>query len=463
MKLQKDLWVRFVVLAGLSEAGYLSFHFISQKSPDLYLKTVLITLSTGLLYLVATYTSLQADEESVLKLSGRLLLVAAIFRFTLLTLPPYLSEDLYRYLWDGWVQSTGINPYTYTPQELAHLQGLALYEKVNYRTFPTIYPPVCQILFLFSHYLGGELVWRLLVVLADLLTGIILLRLLAKQGRVRYAIIHFWSPVGVLESALGGHVDIFGALFLTLAVGSLLQSRIRQSAFWFSLAVLVKYLPLLLLPAIFRRLGLVKAIVFTAFTAMVVALLYLPYISAGWKVFGSLGAYISRWSFNSLAFEPVHALTGSYSAARVICYSAIAVVALAEVFRKDNLEEAAHRVFTAFCIFFPTLYPWYLAWIVPLVALRPSAAFCWLLVASQASYWTLHTLRLEGVWIDHAGVRVFEYLPFLILLGYDVVKKHRLASGFIFSQKRCMRHNSSHKWRTSQRLNDEDIREVKKS
>lgn len=432
------------MLAGLSEAGYLSFHFISQNSPDLYLKTVLIALSTGLLYLVAAYTSLQAEEECILKLSGRLLLVAAIFRFTLLTLPPYLSEDLYRYLWDGWVQSTGVNPYTYAPEELTHLQGLELYEKVNYRTFPTIYPPVCQILFLFSHYLGGELVWRLLVVLADLLTGLILLRLLAKQGRARYAIIHFWSPVGVLESALGGHVDIFGALFLTLAVGSLLQSHIRQSAFWFSLAVLVKYLPLLLLPAIFRRLGLVKAAVFTAFTALVVTLLYLPYISAGWKVFGSLGAYISRWSFNSLAFEPMHALTGSYSAARIICYSAIAVVALAEVFRKDNLEEAARRVFTAFCIFFPTLYSWYLAWIVPLVALRPSAAFCWLFVASQASYLTLHTLRLEGVWIDHAGVRALEYLPFLILLGYDVVKRHGLVSRFIFSQKRRMRHNSSH-------------------
>lgn len=421
---------KLALLASLSEAGYLALHLISQDSPDLYLKTILITLSTGLLYLAATYLSLQAEEQSLLKHSSVLLLGAFIFRSTLLALPPYLSEDLYRYLWDGQVQSAGINPYTYAPeaQELAYLQGLEIYEKVNYKAFPTIYPPTCQILFLLSHRLGSsDIAWRLMVVMADLLTGFILLVLLSRQGRARYAIIHLWSPVGVIESALGGHVDIFGSLFLTIALGLLSQKREWQSAVWFSLAALVKYLPLLLLPSIFRRLGLAKAVTFAALTALVAGLLYLPYISAGMKVFGSLGAYVSRWSFNSLAFEPIQTLTGSYSVARVLCYSAIAVAAVAEGFRKDSLERAAYRVFTVFYIFSPTLYPWYLAWIVPLVALRPSAAFCWLFVASQASYWTLHTLRLEGVWVDHAWIRVCEYLPFLLLFGYDWLVKSRRA------------------------------------
>ncbi len=416
-KLPTTLWLRLVLLAGLSEVGYLSLHFIAPDSSSLYLKTVLVSLSTGLLYLVAANITIRAEEEDALKCASVLLIAAFTFRFTLLGLPPYLSEDLYRYLWDGYVQSAGVNPYNYPPEALSHLQGVTLYEKVNYRSFPTIYPPVCQIFFLLAH--SSEQSWRLLVVLADLLTGLILLKLLTKRGQARYAIVHLWAPVGVIESAVGGHVDILGALFLTLTFGALLQHQVRRGAIWFSLAMLVKYLPLLLLPAIFKRLGLAKAIVFVALATLVTVLLYLPYISAGVKVFGSLGTYISRWSFNSLAFEPVHTLTGSYAAARIICYSAMAIVAVAEVYRKDSLERAAYRVFTAFYIFSPTLYPWYLAWIVPLVALRPSLAFYWLFVASQASYWTLHTLRLEGVWIDHYGVRVWEYLPFLILLGYD--------------------------------------------
>ena len=160
-KLRTTLWFRLALLAGLSEAGYLSLHFIAPDSSSLYLKTVLVSLCAGLLYLVAASITIRAEEEDALKCAGVLLIAAFAFRFTLLSLPPYLSEDLYRYLWDGYVQSAGVNPYSYPPDALSHLQGVALYEKVNYKSFPTIYPPVCQILFLLAH--SSERAWRLLV------------------------------------------------------------------------------------------------------------------------------------------------------------------------------------------------------------------------------------------------------------------------------------------------------------
>ena len=108
---------------------------------------VAAAFAQGALYFVAAWWVL-GRRTSPLPL---VLLVAVFLRLTPLFSPPSLSDDAYRYVWDGRVQAAGTNPYLHVPAApaLAHLRDAAIYENVNRRDYaPTIYPPAAQLLFL---------------------------------------------------------------------------------------------------------------------------------------------------------------------------------------------------------------------------------------------------------------------------------------------------------------------------
>ncbi|WP_018638896.1 DUF2029 domain-containing protein [Parafrankia elaeagni] len=151
---------------------------------------------------------------------------------------PRMSDDLYRYSWDGRVQAAGIDPYRHptSSPELAHLRDDWLWPddaacaeinrgpgctRLNYPQAHTIYPPVAQAYFTAVHYLPGPprenkvQLYGALVSLA--LTGL-LVRVLAGRGHpVGYAAAYAWAPSAGLDAGMDAHVDVLAALF---AVGA---------------------------------------------------------------------------------------------------------------------------------------------------------------------------------------------------------------------------------------------------
>ncbi len=95
-------------------------------------------------YMVAAYYVCRHGRDGKTSL-GLVLTLAAILRLTFLFTTPVLSDDIYRYIWDGRVQREGINPYRYPPQapEIQHLRN-STYEGINNKGIPTIYPPLMQ-------------------------------------------------------------------------------------------------------------------------------------------------------------------------------------------------------------------------------------------------------------------------------------------------------------------------------
>ena len=94
---------------------------------------------------------------------GSLRLVLAIgllFRVSLLWSDPGLSDDHYRYVWDGRVQLAGINPFLYAPDDeaLRHLRDDG-YEGINHKEIPTVYPPLTQLTPVGCSYTSGTR-WR---------------------------------------------------------------------------------------------------------------------------------------------------------------------------------------------------------------------------------------------------------------------------------------------------------------
>jgi alpha-1,6-mannosyltransferase len=214
-----------------------------------------VALGQSILYLVAAWLVLRAaPARSTLVIA---LVFAALFRLGILFAPPYLSDDIYRYIWDGRVQAAHINPYRYIPadQALSRLRDDRIYTRINRRDYAhTIYPPVAEVIYLATTRLTESVTWmKATMVFFEGVACWALLGLLASLGWPRQRIlIYAWSPLAVWEFAGSGHVDAAAIAFIALAL--FLHRRRMKTAAGVSLAcaALVKLFPAVLLPALCR-------------------------------------------------------------------------------------------------------------------------------------------------------------------------------------------------------------------
>ena len=162
------------------------------------------------LYAAVAWFSLRGRESRSLLIIG--LVFAALFRLSILFSPPYLSDDVYRYVWDGRVQAAGINPYRYIPadQSLVDLRDVKIYPKINRRDYArTIYPPVAEAVFFATTRLSESVTWMKATMVGFEAVAIwAIIQLLASFGLARQRIlIYAWHPLVVWEFAGSGHLD----------------------------------------------------------------------------------------------------------------------------------------------------------------------------------------------------------------------------------------------------------------
>jgi len=231
------------------------------------------------------------------------LAVAFVARLVLAVDAPLLSDDVYRYIWDGRVQAEGINPYRHAPSDpaLAHLRDAAIYENVNRRDVPTIYPPVAQVFFRVVYLVVPDsLLWtKLALVLVDLAAIAVLAALLVRVGvGAERSIIYAWHPLAILEVGDGAHVDVLGVLLVLLGLHALASKRAVLAGALLGGATLVKLYALALAPALLRRGGWCAARTLSALAAAVL-LAYLPFLAVGSDVLGYLPGYLGEQGLES--------------------------------------------------------------------------------------------------------------------------------------------------------------------
>ncbi|HJT57801.1 MAG TPA: glycosyltransferase 87 family protein, partial [Ktedonobacteraceae bacterium] len=189
---------------------------------------------------------------------GAILLGALLLRVILLPLPPGLSHDSWRYLWDARVTLHGFSPYVYAPfdKALIPLRDSVLLPNSRFRTAPTIYPPGAQGVFLLSYLLAGSNLYFLksIFLVFDMVTCIALIILLGRKGLdQRRVILYAWCPLPIIEFAIEGHVDVITLTFTILAVLAASNTSMRGrllTGFLIGLATLTKIYPILLLVAL---------------------------------------------------------------------------------------------------------------------------------------------------------------------------------------------------------------------
>ena len=229
------------------------------------------------------------------------LLVAAAMRLPLIMSPPFLSTDVYRYVWDGRVQAAGVNPYRYFPGDpaLASLRDNLVYPKINRAEYaPTIYPPMAQVIFATVGFAWSSTTGvKATMVGFEILTVFCLLRLLAAAKLpAERVLIYAWNPLPVWAFAGNGHID---AAVIGLISAALLL-RVRQRDSWagvaLGLAVVTKFLPAVLAPVLWRPRAGWRTVAACAGTVLA---LYALYSSAGPRIFGFFQGYGSEEGYDT--------------------------------------------------------------------------------------------------------------------------------------------------------------------
>src|SRR2546426_1894795 len=156
-----------------------------------------LALIQSVLYLIAAWLMVRArSARSTLII---VLVLAGIFRLSIVFAPPYLSDDIYRYIWDGRVQAAGINPYRYVPSDeaLKNLRDEEIYSKINHRdSAQTIYPPVAEVIYFLTTRVSESVTWmKTTMVLFEALGIWAIIQLLASFSLPRQRIlIYAWHP-----------------------------------------------------------------------------------------------------------------------------------------------------------------------------------------------------------------------------------------------------------------------------
>jgi len=157
----------------------------------------------------------------------------------------------------------------------------------------TIYPPVAQMLFYGITAISPTVTaMKMVMVLFEGVTVAALMALLKEMGRRReQVLLYAWCPLLVWEVAGGGHLDSAGMAFIALALLARIRKRPVATGVLLGIAVMIKFYPLVLLPALWWRDERGSNWKMPAAVAGVIALGYACYASVGMRVFGFLGGY----------------------------------------------------------------------------------------------------------------------------------------------------------------------------
>ncbi len=181
-------------------------------------------------------------------------LLAFAVRLLAFAAPPSLSDDGYRYLWDGYVQASGVSPFAFTPEQASDLGPSELLERMNSPTFFSVYPPVLQAAFALSAVWSSDwrvawYAWKLVCLGGEFLTAWLLIRLVGGGGALMYLL----HPVSWIEAVGQAHSE---ALLVPALLGAVWLLRRTHTAtlagIGIAVAALVKLYPLILLPLFAR-------------------------------------------------------------------------------------------------------------------------------------------------------------------------------------------------------------------
>lgn len=379
---------------------------------------------TAWMAVVVTFPKELAASRQILLI----LMLALALRVTLLPHPA--SDDINRYLWEGRLLTEGLSPYVHAPGDPL-LAGLAqsdpYHARINHPAVPAAYPPLALLFFAGLGKLKYDpLTIKIALTFFDLATVCLVLMLLGhRRLDLRWSLVYALNPLVLYSFAGQGHYDVMQNFFLAAALVCYDRRRWAWMYLLAGLSVQTKYVAVFALPFFMRRDNWKLAWISLA----VIILPYAPFIVKSPLVpFEGLLFFGRHFAVNGPVHDLLRAALGSMAAAATGCRVLLAAVLPAAVFwfhpclnprfRRDPVS-GIFFVLGALLMFLPTVHFWYLAWVFPWLALRPS--FSWTVLSLSAGFYFVSSgmLQQTGSWQLPAAARTAEWLPFGLFLAND--------------------------------------------
>jgi len=374
---------------------YFLFAYFLERSDFLNL----LLLYSGLFYAawkIIQYTKFNFWIWAVIGITARVLFLPSI---------PNLSQDFYRFIWDGRLLILGINPYVFTPEQLVNgllktteltsleaisnakilIQGMGSLNASHYSN----YPPINQLcfalaaLFAKTSVLGSVVVLRIIIIGADL--GILYFgkKLLERLNLPAKNIFwYFLNPFIIIELTGNLHFEGVMLFFVIWSLYLLDKKRWVLAAILLGVSVSVKLLPLLFLPLFYKYLapdglfkkGFWKMKKFYWVTLTTIVFTFAPFAS---KTFisnfsATIGLWFQNFEFNASVYYIIRWIGFQTVGWNIIATVGLILpmvvficIVLLAVFRKYNTtQKLITGMLLAVSIYFllaTTVHPWYIA------------------------------------------------------------------------------------------------------
>lgn len=451
-------------------------------NPRFLLKYVLVLLS--LLWYVLLYYYIERSEfifliSGILILSGiyfywlktapfsvkEVVIIAIVFRASLLVDIPNFSDDCYRFVWDGKIMNEIGNPYEYTPTQILSSNASfsdektqGLYTKLNSKDYYTVYPPVNQFLFSTSVFLGGgrvseSIFWmKLLILLFEIGLLFLLFRILRKlKLKESLAQIYAFNPLVVIELTGNIHFEGIMIFFFLWGIYLIYLNRMLLASVCIGAAISVKLIPLLFLPLFLPLLGIKKSVKLYLGIGLTFILLLVPFITQTLiDNFGeSLNLYFQSFEFNAslyYLFKGVSHLFLGYKTNLIGVITPIVIFSLAilftiKLYRKKLpyfqvtlFAKYASQLLFVFYLLSSTIHPWYVINLVFFSVFIKERVYLIWSMGAFISYFAYSTY-VEN-YAPNGNFHDYFWYYFLIVIEYSIVLIF-----FIFENRRLNNHN----------------------
>jgi alpha-1,6-mannosyltransferase len=278
---------------------------------------------------------------------------------------------------------------------------------LNNPDVPSPYPAGAQLFFRAVTAIHESIfALKVAFVLCDLAIVLVLLDILRCSGQgAHWVLAYAWNPLLAADVAGSGHIDIVGTLLLLVSFAALERRWRPVAALAFGLAVAVKFLPIVLLPLYWRRVRMRDG----ALAAVVLGLLYVPFLNHGRIPIGSLGTYVQSFRFN----DPVFAMLERVAAPQLVVGLAVLVGFLGAIWLRRKSAEWSSDAFAwpmaASLLCAPVVYPWYLLWLLPFVRSASTVPIIIWTVSIIPTYYVWHLRTLGRPWLVPGWIMLLEY------------------------------------------------------
>lgn len=375
------------------------------------------------IYGVAVWFTLKRSFENARFVSLFIWIIAICIRVLLLFQGPHISEDFYRYIWDGRVQNAGIGPYEHAPQD-AEVQFLKdqYYDRMHQKEFKSPYPPAAEDLYrLLALLYPNLLLCKLGILFFDFLV-IEMVRQLLRIWKMPAAhlLIYAWHPLPVIEFASSAHMDIMGIGLFMLAL-FLMEVRQRSlSGIPFAAAVLTKLLPILALPLFWKKGGW-RFVLFGGLTGM---LLIAQFYTPDMRMLNGISTYYKIWRYNDSMFALFYYWFGGAVPARNISEFFIFMIAAWCLAANYSMHRSLFVIYAGVIVLSPVVHPWYVCWVIPFLAFHPNRAWIFFTGWVAVSY-LIRYLFPDGNWQEVLWLKLLTYVPLYALMICQLVKPQR--------------------------------------